>query len=102
MSPAIRLEHLQAALELWRYSENSAAYIFGQSIGDPTADAIVELLRLRPEGVTRTELNDHFKRNKTKADLDGAITLAQSNGLIRLDKRQTGGRPVELLQLVSV
>jgi hypothetical protein len=101
-SAEIRLEHLRAALELWRYSADSAAFIFGQSIGDPTADAIVELLRNRPEGVTRTELNAHFGRNKSSAELEAAITLAQSNGFLRIDKRETGGRPAEILQLVSV
>jgi hypothetical protein len=101
-SAEIRLEDLRAALELWRYSADSAAYIFGQALGDPTADAIVELLRARPEGVTRTELNTHFDRNKSKAQLEAAISLVQSNGLVRIDRRDTGGRPVEMLHLVSV
>jgi len=100
-SAEIRVEDLRAALELWRYSADSAAYIFGHALGDPTADAIVELLRTRPEGVTRTELSTHFDRNKTKAQLDAAIALAQSNGLLRIERRDTGGRPVEVLQLVS-
>jgi hypothetical protein len=101
-SAEIRVDDLRAALELWRYSADSAAYIFGQALGDATADAIVELLRARPEGVTRTELNAHFDRNKTKAQLDAAIALAQSNGLLRIERRDTGGRPVEVLRLVSV
>jgi hypothetical protein len=101
-SAEIRLEHLRAALELWRYSADSAAYIFGQSLGNPTADSIVEFLRTQPQGVTRTELNAHFARNKSKAELDAAILLAQSVGLLRIEKRETGGRPVEVLHLVSV
>ncbi len=101
-SAVIRIEHLRAALELWRYCADSAAYIFGQALGDPTADAIVELLRARPEGVTRTEVSDHFDRNKSKAQIDAAIALAQSGGLLRIERRETGGRPVEVLKLVSV
>jgi len=101
-SAEIRLADLRAALELWRYSADSAAYIFGQALGDSTADAIVELLRTRPDGVTRTELSIHFDRNKTKAQLDAAIALAQSNGLLRIERRETGGRPVEVLRLVTV
>ena len=101
-SAEIRIEHLRAALELWRYCADSAAYIFGQALGDPTADAIVELLRARPEGVTRTEVSDHFGRNKSKAQIDAAIALAQSGGLLRSERRETGGRPVEVLKLVSV
>jgi Protein of unknown function (DUF3987) len=30
--------HLRAALALWRYCEESATYIFGDSLGDPMAD----------------------------------------------------------------
>lgn len=101
-SAEIRLGHLRAALELWRYCSDSAAYIFGKALGDPTADAIVALLRTRPDGVTRAELNKHFDGNKTKAELERAITLAQENGMVRSDKRETGGRPAEVLHLVSV
>jgi hypothetical protein len=36
----IRLPHLEAALALWRYSAQSARWIFGGSLGDPTADEI--------------------------------------------------------------
>ena len=100
-SAEIGPEHLRAGLELWRYSADSAAYIFGEAIGDPMADAIVSLLRNRPDGVTRTELSEHFSHNKSKAEIDAAIALAQSNGLVRIEKRETGGRPVDVLRLVS-
>ena len=101
-SAEIRLEHLSAALELWRYCSDSAAFIFGASLGDPLADAILELLRAHPEGMTRTEISNHFKRNKTKAALDAAIVVAQRNGSLRIEMRETGGRAAEVLQFVSV
>lgn len=101
-SAEIRLEHLSAALELWRYCSDSAAFIFGAFFGDPLADAILELLRTHPEGRTRTEVNNHFGRNKTKAALDAAIAVAQRNGSLRIEKRETGGRTSEFLQFVSI
>ena len=97
-SAQIRLEHLEAALELWRYCSDSAAFIFGASLGNPLADAILEVLRAHPEGMTRTDVNNHFGRNKTKAALDAAIAVAQRNGSLRIEKRETGGRAAELLQ----
>lgn len=100
-SAEIHLEHLRAALELWRYSADSAAFLFGQSLGDPTADSIVELLRAHPQGVARADVNAHFNRNKSKAELDAAISVAQAAGLLRTETRETGGRPVELYFLVS-
>jgi len=101
-SAEIRLAHLRAALELWRYCSDSAAFIFGHSFGDPLADAILELLRSRPEGMTRTEVSNHFGRNKTKSALDAAIAVAAQNGSLRTERRDTGGRAAEFLQFVSI
>ncbi|MGO8759672.1 MAG: bifunctional DNA primase/polymerase [Terracidiphilus sp.] len=101
-SAEIRMEHLRAALELWRYCSDSAAFIFGASLCDPLADAILGELRTHPEGMTRTDLSAHFDRNKSKAQLDTSIALAQSNGLLRIERRDTRGRPLEVLHLVSV
>jgi hypothetical protein len=101
-SAEIRPDHLSAALELWRYCSDSAAFIFGASLGDPLADAILEVLRTHPEGMTRTEVSNHFGRNKPKAALDAAIAVAQRNGSLRIERRETGGRVAEFLQFVSV
>jgi hypothetical protein len=100
-SAEIALAHLEAALELWRYVEESAAYIFGNSLGDPVADALVALVREHPEGVTRTQLNAHFGRNKSKEELDRALAEAQANGRVRLERRQTAGRPTEVILPVN-
>lgn len=101
-SAVIELAHIRAALELWRYAYDSAAFIFGASLGDPVCDAIVELLRGKPDGATRTEISEHFDRNKTKAQLDAALATLQSRGMIRNDRRATGGRTAEVWQVVSV
>ena len=100
-SAEIHLTHLCAALELWRYCEDSAAFIFGASLGNPLADAMIELLRAHPDGMTRTEISNHFGRNKTKTALDAAIAAAQRSGSLRIEKRETGGRMAEVLQLVG-
>jgi len=101
-SNVIQLAHLEAAPGLWRYAADSAAFIFGASLGDPTCDSIVELLRGKPEGATRTDISEHFDRNKTKAQLDTALDSLQSKGMIRRSKRDTAGRAAEVWQLVSV
>ena len=41
--------HLEAALEVWRYCAQSAAYIFGRRTGDPVADEILAELRKRAQ-----------------------------------------------------
>lgn len=47
-SNLIRLEHLEAALAVWQYSEDSAKYIFGMNSGDKVADEILKVLTDNP------------------------------------------------------
>lgn len=102
-SAEIRMEHLRAARDLWRYAYDSAAFIFGSAIGDPVADGIVALLRGKNDGATRTEISKHFDNHKTKAQLDAALSALQTQGIIRNNtKGETGGRASEVWELVSV
>ena len=38
----IELVHLRAALEVWRYCEDSCRYLFGDRTGNPIADTLIE------------------------------------------------------------
>ncbi len=89
----IRLEHLKAALAVWDYSEASAAFIWGDRLGDPTADQILDALKASVDGLTRWELNNHFGRNKPASEIDRAIGVLTERGLIRSQKEETTGRP---------
>jgi hypothetical protein len=44
-SRLIRREHLEAAIALWEYCDQSARWIFGSSTGDRNADKIMEVLQ---------------------------------------------------------
>jgi hypothetical protein len=72
-SDVIRLEHLEAALAFWAYSAASARWVFGDSIGDPTADEIWTLARDRNDGITRTEVSNLVSRNKKAREIDRAL-----------------------------
>jgi hypothetical protein len=72
-SDVISLEHLEAALAFWAYSAASARWVFGDSIGDPTADEIWSLARERHDGITRTEVSNLFSRNKKAREIDRAL-----------------------------
>ena len=41
----IDLVHLEAAIAVWEYCEASARYIFGDALGDPIADEILQAVR---------------------------------------------------------
>lgn len=92
----ICLPHLEAALAVWRYSADSARWIFGDSLGDPTADEIWTLAKDRPAGVTRTEVRDLFSRNKKAREIDRALTVLEEAGRLRRTTTTDGrGRPAE-------
>ena len=53
--------HLLAARALWDASARCARYIFGDSLGDPNAEKILNALKDGlPTGLTRTEINQGF------------------------------------------
>jgi hypothetical protein len=96
-STVVRAEHLTAALTLWEYCSESARFIFGDAMGDSTADEILRVLKASPEGMTRTEISEYFKRNKSSAEIGRALALLQQCGRVRVTRGQSDqGRPAEL------
>jgi hypothetical protein len=102
-SPVVTETHLEAALAVWDYSERSAAYIFGESLGDPVADEILRALRQTPEGMSRTDIRDLFGRNRSGAELGRALGVLAEHGLIRRadPERSEAGRPAEIWKAVA-
>ena len=90
-SPAIRPEHLEAALAFWAYSAASARWVFGDSIGDPTADDIWTLARDRHDGITRTEVSNLFSRNKKAREIDRALQALIDAGRLQRATAQDPG-----------
>ncbi len=95
-SDRIEVQHLEAALALWEYAEDSARYTFGDTTGDPLADAIVVALRATStEGMTRTQIRDHFGRNMKANRINKALALLLKAGRVYSTTEGTGGRPTE-------
>lgn len=97
----IRTEHLGAALEIWRYSEASAAWIWGTALGDPTADEILRALRATANGMTRWEIHNHFSRHKSTPEINRATGVLIERALISVEREETGGRPTTRYRAVS-
>src|SRR5262249_7666354 len=95
-SDVIRKEHLEAALALWKFCEDSARYVFGNYLGDPVADQILKLLHThQEEGVTRTQIRDHFGKHKSAAEIEKSLRLLEAKKLAISETQETSGRPVE-------
>jgi hypothetical protein len=104
-SASIRRPHLEAALALWDFSARSCAFIFGGSLGDPTADELLRALRAAPDGLTRSDMTAHFGRNKSSAEIGRALAVLARQGLARMaTPERTGerGRPAERWYAVTV
>ena len=95
-SRLIEAEHLSAGLAVWSYCEASARLIFGDALGDITADEVLKAVREAAGGLTRTELSSRFGRNKSAAELNRALTVLTQQGLVTPEKTDTtAGRPPE-------
>jgi hypothetical protein len=96
LSTTVRGEHLEAALALWQFAEDSCRYIFGDATGDPEADAILQTLRSSPQGLTRTDINNLFGGHKPSAIIARALDSLLALGLVRREWQQTEGRSAEV------
>lgn len=96
LSEQIRLKHLMAAVAVWNFCFQSCQVIFGHALGNPIADQILQALKENPEGLTRSEIRDLFRRHKGSKLIVNSLTLLLENGLIKREIRQTKGRPVEI------
>ena len=97
LSERICPEHLEAALAVWRYSAASAHWIFGDALGDPTADELWSAAKERPAGLTRTEVSELFSRNKKRREIERALSVLEHAGRLRRETRQAKrGRAAEV------
>ena len=91
-------DHLHAAIALWDYSERSAAFIFGRSIGKPDHEKLLAALRQSPDGLTLTEISvGVFAKHKNTEQIQRILTDLQRWGMARRDVGTSGGtgRPPE-------
>lgn len=79
MSQMVRREHLEAALAVWQFCEDSARYLFGDSTGNVKADKLLNALRnASASGLSRTEMTQYvFKNNVSARELTDALSVLQ-------------------------
>ncbi len=92
-SVLVKIEHLEAALALWRYCEDSARFVFGESLGDPVADKILEGLRkAAPAELGRTQISrDILGGNEAKEKIDRGLRALHEAGLAEVRQESTAG-----------
>lgn len=95
-SDVVHPEHLRAAMEVWRYCENSARYIFGDTLGNRVADAILAALREAGDsGLTQSDISRLIlQRNVSASGVARALNvLVALNRVRKEEEKGEKGRP---------
>jgi hypothetical protein len=101
-SHKITADHLRAGLEVWRYCDDSARYIFGKASGDTTADAILQAAVRNGGRITQTEIQrDVFNNHGDGGKIAAALADLQGAGRLVPDKVPTDGRPVTVWHVAT-
>jgi hypothetical protein len=96
---AIQRPHLEAALAVWQYAEDSARFIFGDATGDAIADRVLSALRSNGP-MAQNEIVDLFGRNVSASRLSAALETLLRVNKVRSVREETGGRPRTLWEAV--
>jgi Protein of unknown function (DUF3987) len=83
-SSIITPPHLEAALALWEYSEESVKMIFEDMTGDANVDLVVRCGRAFKK-MARTDIWRLVGKNNTKTELDRIVNVIQQRQLATLD-----------------
>ena len=88
---AIRVHHLLAGLAVWEYCKNSVFQIFGDAVGDTTADKLLRLIKAAPRSDTDLyqALGKHAQDQNRK---DLALDLLVRLNRVHSTTEPTGGR----------
>jgi len=92
-SDTIHAEHLLAALAVWKYSDRSVRWCYGPSVGDPLADELWQAISHRLQDMTRTDIRDHFSRNKRRHDIDNALARLAHADLVECRRGAAANGP---------
>lgn len=92
----IDVPHIKAAMEVWRYCQDSVDYCFGGKSNDPMADAILDLLTRTMEGASLTQISHHFGKNKKSDEIQRALAVLSGMGKARSEQRKTNSRAAEV------
>jgi hypothetical protein len=93
----VSVDHLQAALALWKYACESALHIFGDGVGDPLADKLLtELRRAGQDGLAREQIRRIAGGREPGPQISAALELLRGLGLAQHTMEpSTGGRRTE-------
>lgn len=104
MSRVVKREHLEAALAVWQFCEDSARYLFGDSTGISKVDKTLRALRTAGlNGLARAAITtDVFKNNISAPELTEVLSVLQRHKLAFCNVEGSGRAETERWYAYSV
>ena len=96
LSAEVKLRHLESALAIWAYCDESIQFIFGGSVGDPIADSLLQKLNENPGGLTKTELFNSLSNKRSVEQVNESLGYLLRRNLVWRELIPSGGRPKEV------
>jgi hypothetical protein len=101
-SERIRVQHLRAAVAIWDFCEESAAFIFGDNLGNPVAERVRKLLQDAGDGgLFLSAIYEGLCGHVDKEELRSALRQLNGQGLARFETVKTSGRPGQIWYATS-
>jgi hypothetical protein len=94
-SEIVDFPHLRAGLAVWGYCEQSCRYIFGELLGNPLADRILQALHGSPGGLNRSQISQLLGRHEDATAINNALRSLLEQNLARCETIRTPGRSEE-------
>ena len=95
LSPVVKVHHLRAGLEVWRFADDSARFIFGQAEQPALEERILELLIDSEGGLNRTDISGQLSHHFTSDQITSALETLRKGGRATPKIISTGGRSAE-------
>ena len=94
----ISTKHIQSAMAVWKYCDQTAAHIFGAPVKDKRFAKLMEILDGAENGLRRTDIRQKLGNGRiTPAELDSLIDAAYASGKYLYKEVKTGGAKRRLL-----
>ena len=88
----IQVCHLRAALECWRYCQDSALFIWGDKLDNQTAETIRQALaEAGADGLTKTEINKLFHGHTEAKAMAAALETLKGYGMVEAVPQEASG-----------
>lgn len=96
LSERINVEHIKAAEAVWRYCFESARCIFGEKKYSPEGQRILD--SLQNGSLTMTQISHEVFNKHLHGEKLGSV-LDEINSEIKMEKIETGGKPITIISL---